>query len=104
MALECCLSRLADPGVCAVSFVVTVGSLRATSGIETNAGILEQVNGTAHRPFVYRQLVPIIVRAVMAPLPREERIIERPSLRGSRCYSRTSRTDERHDERRPRER
>ena len=55
-----------------ISFTVAVGSLRASSGIEELAGILEQVDGTAARPFVYRQLVPAAVRAVMSPLPREE--------------------------------
>lgn len=58
--------------VLGVAFVVTVGSLRATSGDERQTGITVQVEGTAYRPYVYRQLVPRLVKVLMAPLPREE--------------------------------
>lgn len=54
-----------------VAFVVTVGGLRATSGDERQTGIAAQVDGTAYRPYVYRQLIPRLVRVLMAPLPRE---------------------------------
>ncbi len=55
----------------AVALIVAVGSLSATSGIEEEAGIANQVRGSAHRPYVYRQLVPLGIRAVFALRPPE---------------------------------
>jgi hypothetical protein len=49
-----------------VAAIVGIGAMSATSGMEYEAGIANQVRGTAHRPYIYRQLVPTTIRAVMA--------------------------------------
>ncbi len=53
----------------AVSLVVAVGALSATSGDETQTGVHAAVSGTAVRPFVYRQLCPLLIRGAAALVP-----------------------------------
>ena len=72
--------------------LITLGALIATSGQEEKAGIARQVDGTAHRPYVYRQLVPLTIRIVLATMPEnnwarlEHSIAEFPFVRKVRNH------------------
>ncbi|MBE0683503.1 MAG: hypothetical protein IH589_16465 [Anaerolineales bacterium] len=57
-----------------LAVVITLGALTASTGYEDIAGIGRQVDGTAYRPYVYRQLVPLTIRIVSQFIPEEKMV------------------------------
>jgi hypothetical protein len=62
-----------------VAIVVGAASLSTSSDQGERPGIVAQIHGTAYRPYVYRQLLPLFERALLTLVPARslERAISR---------------------------